>query len=173
MTYGVSTESEDELWFASTCADANFLCSNFSNSLRESCHCARQTAEISGETSLRVSLLLGVKKSLLLFTSPHKKTVVGFWRPELCGASKNRPIQNSFRLKFPSNSMFFFLLPRIVWVQVFSSEACLVCLNVAHNATVVAGRYGTMPYMSPEMAASAGHSFSTFELLLENENEKH
>ena len=67
----------------------------------------------------------------------------------------------------------FFLLPRIVWVQVFSSEAYLVCLNVAHNATVVAGRYGTMPYMSSEMAASAGHSFSTFELLLENENEKH
>ena len=131
MTYGVSTESEDELWFASTCAAstaANFLCSNFSNSLKESCHCARQTAEISGETSLRVSFLLGVKKHLLLLTSPHKKTVVGFWRPELCGASKNRPIQNSFRLKFPSNSMFF-LLPRIVWVQVFSSEACLVCFE--------------------------------------------
>lgn len=114
MTYGVSTESEDELWFASTCAAstaANFLCSNFSNSLKESCHCARQTAEISGETSLRVSFLLGVKKNRLLFTSPHKKTVVGFWRPELCGASKNRPIQNSFRLKFPSNSMFFFCFP--------------------------------------------------------------
>lgn len=114
MTYDVSTKSEDELWFASTCAAstaANFLCFNFSNSWKESCHCAQQTAEISGETSRRVSILLGVKKNLLLFTSPHKKTVVGFWRPELCGASKNKPIQNSFRLKFPSNSMFFFASP--------------------------------------------------------------
>lgn len=32
---------------------------------------------------------------------------------------------------------------------------------VASKSDTLPGRYGTMPYMSPEMAASAGHSFST------------
>lgn len=32
---------------------------------------------------------------------------------------------------------------------------------VASKSDKLPGRYGTMPYMSPEMAASAGHSFST------------
>ncbi len=48
----------------------------------------------------------------------------------------------------------------------------LPCLDKSSNIferlqrqwLLFAGRYGTMPYMSPEMAASAGHSFSTFEL---------